>query len=394
MNVVWIAPYLPEPVTTGGRRRVLSLIQRLHGKHHISLVTYRRGESDDDLQRVRKMVESLHTVRRRPTKHPLNLMLWAFGPWPYMAAANGFNRSMVNTISTVVSRIRPDIIHCEHFHMWQVVSSALTRNRPPILLAEQGVEFLVTERFMRAAPTPLQRLGFWLELKKAKKWEKQACMAADGVVVVSEDDQTALLKHVPGLRTWVVQNGVDPDVFTPPLNHDERDKSTILFLGTFSFFGNRDALRYICSDIFPAVRRQIPGAVLKVIGERPPQLAADGIELLGAVPDVVPYLQSARVLLAPLRTGSGTKLKILEAMSCGLPFVTTDFGTEGLSDGASAGLVAHATEDIIEATVQLLTDDELAGDLGRRGRRIVESRYSWERSGQALERVWEEMSRG
>jgi glycosyltransferase involved in cell wall biosynthesis len=309
-----------------------------------------------------------------------------------MAAANGFNRRMVNTIAAVVTKTRPDIIHCEHFYMWQAVSSALSKNHPPVLLAEQGVEFLVTERFMRAAPTLLQRLGFWLELNKAKKWEKEACMAADGVAVVSEDDRTALLKHVPGLRTWVVENGVDSAVFSPPMSHDERDKNTVLFVGTFSFFGNRDALRYICSDIFPAVRRRVPGAVLKVIGERPPHIALDGVELLGTVPDVVPYLQSARVLLAPLRTGSGTKLKLLEAMSCGLPFVTTDFGMEGLSDGASAGLVAHVAKDIIEATVQLLTDDELARDLGRHGRRIAESRYSWERSAQALERVWEEMA--
>jgi glycosyltransferase involved in cell wall biosynthesis len=310
-----------------------------------------------------------------------------------MAVANGFNERMVDTISTVVRTRCPEIIHCEHFHMWQVVSRALTNNHPPVLLAEQGVEFLVTERFLKAAPTPWHRLGLWLELVKAKRWERDVCRAADGVVVVSADDQKVLLNHVPGVRTWIVENGVDPEVFAFVPEPNRRDRNTILFLGTFSFFGNRDALRYICSEILPAVRRRIPGAVLKVVGERPPAMGIDGVELLGAVPDVVPYLQSARVLLAPLRTGSGTKLKILEAMACGLPFITTDLGIEGLADAIPAGLVGRDTEAIIEATVQILTDDDLARDLGRRGRQIVESRYTWERSARALELVWEEMSR-
>lgn len=389
MRVVWASPYLPVPITTGGRRRIGSLMRRLSGRHEISLVAYDRGEVPKAADETRSLVRGVWTVRRRPTRSLFNAAVWAVGPWPFMAVANGFNGAMVRRMKEVVDQVRPDILHCEHFHLWQAVSRARGPHWPPVVLSQQGVEYLVTARFASLPRNPLLRIGLRAELAKARRWEIAACRAADMVVVVSERDREVLGDYVPPERIAVVENGVDLEEFHPREWGVDDGSARMLFMGTFSFFGNRDALRYLVADILPAVRRVRPDATLRVIGDDPPVLGADGVECVGTVADVGVHLREARLLIAPLRTGSGTKLKILEAMASGVPFVTTSYGIEGIEGAAEAGIVADDTHGLVEAVLRLLGDRDVARQLGERGRRIVERSHSWDASAHALEAAWE-----
>lgn len=391
MKVVWISPYLPLPVTTGGRRRIGSLLQRLSTRHDITLVCYDRGEATGGRDASRALVRGLHTVRRRSTRSPVNTLLWAATPLPFMAVANGFHPAMVRTLRDVVRQGTPDVIHCEHFHLWQAVSRAREASWPPVILSQQGIEFVVTQRFATVVASPLLRAGLRIELGKARRWETAACREADAVVVVSDEDRRLLARYVPENHIRVVENGVDADEFCPGDKNIAPAGSLMLFVGTFSFFGNRDALAYLVKEILPAVRAVRPDAALRVIGDNPPTVGGRGVDYVGFVPSVVPHLRQARLLIAPLRTGSGTKLKLLEAMACGIPFVTTPFGAEGIEGAREAGLVAESTEGLVEATLRLLEDDGLAARLGRRGRDIAVGRYSWDASALALEEVWESM---
>jgi len=363
---------------------------RLSPRHEITLVAYDRGEVPGARDASRALVRELHTVGRRPTRSVMNAALWSVGPWPFMAVANGFNRQMVHRLREVVDRVQPDLLHCEHFHLWHAISHARRPSWPPVLLSQQGVEFLVTQRFASIPRSPLLRAAFRLELTKARRWEVAACRAADTVVVVSQEDGRVLAQFLPRHRIRVVENGVDVEEFRPAAGGVDLASSMMLFVGTFSFFGNRDALRYLVTEILPEVRRLRPAVSLRVIGENPPRFSAPGVEYLGAVPHVGPHLQTARLLVAPLRTGSGTKLKLLEAMACGIPFITTSFGAEGIEGAGDAGIITDDTQGFVEAAVRLIDDHPLAQRLGRRGREITARAYSWETSASALEEAWEE----
>lgn len=390
MKIVWLLPYPPLPVTTGGRRRVKNLISRLSGNHEIILVAYHRGEPEHIIKELEGLVSSVHLIERRPTRSPWNPLLWAMSPWPFMVVANSFNSRMVDTLRHVVKTEKPDLVHCEHFHMWRSLTQAKTTHWPPVLLSQQGLEFLVTERFLRVHHSPLRWAGLRIELAKAKRYETQACHQADGLILVSEKDRELLARVHPLPLCWIVRNGVDLKSFKPVVKH-HASNPTILFVGTFSFFGNRDALTYIIKEILPEVRRQQPGVVLQVIGERAPRINIPGVEILGAVDDLHPFLQQATLLLAPLRTGSGTKLKILEAMACGLPFVTSSIGIEGIHGAEKAGLVADDTQGLIDAVLGILREPGLGQEMGKQGRRIVEQGYSWDSSARDLESAWQEL---
>ncbi len=390
MRVIWVSPYPPFPVTTGGRRRVASLLQRLAPRHQITFLAYDRGDDPAACAASRFLVPDLHLVPRRPTRSLVNAALWAVGPWPFMAVANGFNWAMIRSLRRLARRVRPHVIHCEHFHLWGVVSAAREEGWPPVVVSEQGVEFLVTERFASIPRSLPLRLGLRLELAKARRWETKVCRQATRVIAVSPHDAALLGAFVPREKIAVVENGVDVSEFSPDPRGLDPESRMMLFIGTFSFFGNRDSLRYLATEILPRVRDACPDAWVLVVGEDPPRIDDPAIRCVGTVSDVVPHVRKARMLLAPLRTGSGTKLKILEAMACGIPFVTTSVGAEGIRGAQEAGIIADDTDGLVSGAIRLLTDLELARRLGARGRQIVEDAYSWDVSASALERVWHE----
>ena len=203
--------------------------------------------------------------------------------------------------------------------------------------------------------------------------------AYDLVVVPSEADAAIL-----GLEVAVVPNGVDPARFRPtPIPPDP----VLVFTGSLNWQPNIDGLSWFCRDIFPIVRRCVPDARLDVVGRHPlPEVRAlatlPGVELRADVPSVVPWLEAARLAVVPLRIGSGTRLKALEAMAAGRPVVGTTIGLEGLAveDGVQA-LVADDAATFAKRVVEVVGDDALAQRVAAAGAAHARVRFAWDRIG-------------
>jgi glycosyltransferase involved in cell wall biosynthesis len=217
----------------------------------------------------------------------------------------------------------------------------------------------------------------WLhgrEERSSLRLERWIAEHFDAVIGVSDDD----LAGLPGHKV-VIPNGVDSARFTAsPLPAAPR----IVMTGHLSTLPNSTGAQWLCREVFPAVREAAPDARLDIVGAAPPddvrKLAElPGVEVHADVPDVVPYLSSARVAVVPLVMGSGTRLKALEAFAAGRPLVGTTVGLIGLGivDGESA-LVADSPADFAAAVVRLLREDALAAKLIDQGRQIAK-RHEW-----------------
>jgi len=235
MRILWILPYPPLPVTTGGRRRVFSLLKELSTRHKIAVVAYRRGEQPDIEEKIGGFCSSLRLIPRRPTRHPRNLITWIFGNLPFMVIANRPTRDMIAVLRDTVRMFNPDIVHCEHFHMWESVSRARDDTWPPVLLAQQGIEYLVTQRYLDILKNPAKRIALNYELRRARSYELNVCREADTVTLVSDRDRELLQECCAVERIRIVPNGVDIEYFTPA-NRNRIRKPVLLFVGTFSFF--------------------------------------------------------------------------------------------------------------------------------------------------------------
>jgi glycosyltransferase involved in cell wall biosynthesis len=149
------------------------------------------------------------------------------------------------------------------------------------------------------------------------------------------------------------------------------------------FRPNIDAMTWFVEDILPRIRTEIPHAHLVIVGQKPaPRIQAlaqnPGVAITGWVPDTRPFVADAAVYVVPLRMGSGTRLKILEAMAMGKAIVSTTRGAEGIEYTPNQHLIiADTPETFARAVVALLRDPQRCRELGRHARALVESKYDW-----------------
>lgn len=222
----------------------------------------------------------------------------------------------------------------------------------------------------------------WLldrQADRARRFERRWVSSYDGVVVVSDEDAGAL-----PVTPRVVPNGVDvsswPVSPVPPVPR-------VVFTGTLGYRPNVDGITWFCRTVWPLVAARCPAARLDVVGRDPvAEVRAlgeiAGVRVHADVPDVRPFVTSARICVVPLRFGSGSRLKVLEAWAAGRPVVGTTVGLAGLavSDGATA-VVRDDPQPFADAVVELIGDDGRAQRLGDAGRRSAAEHYDWGRIG-------------
>jgi glycosyltransferase involved in cell wall biosynthesis len=233
-----------------------------------------------------------------------------------------------------------------------------------------------------------------LAARKIRAAERAVAAAYAQCAVTSEHDAAALHGVVGGrAKALVVPNGVDTAYFQPS-GAIAPQPDTLVFTGLMAHPPNVDGVRYFCSEVLPLIWGQRPAARLLVVGASPPPaiLALDGsargrVRVLGAVPDTRPYLAQGSVAVVPLRSGSGTRLKILEALAMERPVVSTTIGAEGLETIHGRHLlIADDAASFAAAVLRLLQDQQLAARLAAEGRSLVERRYRWEAIGAAWQK--------
>jgi len=210
-----------------------------------------------------------------------------------------------------------------------------------------------------------------------KKKELAAYKNADRVWVVTDSDKEALLKECATLNIDIV-----PNIHTiGDFDRSDVEKDTMLFIGNFWHQPNEDAMIYFCNEIFPKIKAEVPQAIIKIVGNAPTkavkELASDSIQVIGWVPDTKPYLEKCCVSVVPLRYGAGLKGKVGEAMSAGMPVVTTSIGVQGMDiiNGKHL-LVSDKPEGFAEYVINILKDNDLRESISINGKEYLKAKYS------------------
>ena len=177
---------------------------------------------------------------------------------------------------------------------------------------------------------------------------------------------------------------------------DEPEEGRIVFTGLLSYRPNLDAARHLVDDILPRIRERHRSVTLTIVGSgRDADLDAlrrPGVTVTGWVTDVRPYLRRASVVVAPLRIGAGTRLKVVEGLAMAKPMVSTTVGCEGIDVRSGEHLlVADAPDDFADAVVLLLRDRALGDRLGTAGHRLARDHYSWEGAAGQLAELYDRL---
>jgi glycosyltransferase involved in cell wall biosynthesis len=251
--------------------------------------------------------------------------------------------------------------------------------QPDARVIVDSVDVVFNRLEAKARVTKLE--GDAAKASETKTAELAVYNSADLVIVVTDADGEILHRHNPGIATFTIPN-IHPLQDPVPLR--DEDSKRLLFVGSFVRPGgetNVDAMLYFCGEILPPIVAAVPDVRLRIIGSSPdPEitaLASSHVEVLGFVPETRPYLETSAISIAPLRFGGGMKGKIGEAMSFGLPVVTTSTGIEGFGLEANVdALVADTPQEFADAVIRLLRDRDYLERVRMSGHRFIREHYS------------------
>jgi glycosyltransferase involved in cell wall biosynthesis len=257
--------------------------------------------------------------------------------------------------------------------------------------------------FRRAAIYSKKRINRWItrfELKRTERYEEWLFSQFDHTLVTSRADREALLAlgntHRNDSRVQILPNGVDLDYFLPH-TPERREPSTLVISGKMSYHANITMTLNLCQVVMPKIWAKRPEVKLWIVGKDPSreilELGTDPrVTVTGTVEDIRPYLQRATVAVAPLAYGVGIQNKILEALSCATPVVTTPQGISALEVTPGRDLlVAQEPEAFAEQVLQLLLNPQQRQCIGQAGRLYVEQHHKWETIAAQLEGTYLEL---
>jgi sugar transferase (PEP-CTERM/EpsH1 system associated) len=229
-----------------------------------------------------------------------------------------------------------------------------------------------------------------LEGRRLASYEDAVVAHFDASSLVTESEAAILRKRMPESNSiHVIGNGVDLEYFQPqahPASTAETENEYLVFCGLMDYFPNVDAVIWFSREALPIIRQEEPAIRFRIVGARPTRAVMElntlpGVEVVGRVDDVRPFVQKAAVSVAPLRVARGVQNKVLEAMALAKPVVATPQACEGIpAEPEKDILVADNPRDFAQAVLHLLRDEQLRREIATRARDYVERNHSWEKN--------------
>lgn len=388
MNVLCVVPSVPLPTNTGGTLRTLHLLKALDARFNVTVLAPHKEDADEAA--LRKMIRGELVVVRRPlgrAERMAKSAAWALRGKPLSYEAYACDE-MVAALEELLASRQFDAVHFDHIHTAQLLP--VIRRRQPgarIVIDEHNVEAQVVERVARLSSWPIRPVLRW-QARRVDALESALLSAADMVLACSSRDK-GLLQWRGARNVKVISNGVD--VQSMKLSPDA-ERTDVIFVGSMDWWPNSDAALRLVKDIWPVAVPSLGATRLAIVGRNPPAqvraLESDRVIVTGTVDSVKPYLSRAWATAIPLRAGSGTRLKILEAAAARVPVVATRLAAEGLPvvDGEHV-LFAETPREFEQALTRLWTDRALAQRIADSAFALVQE-FDWARIGEELASVY------
>jgi len=382
MKIIWVKAGGLVPLDSGGKIRSFHIAKELAKRHEVSLFTFYVKEATDEHPALSAVFHQVFThplaiSTGRGFGEALRYVSGYFSLLPY-SLAKYCRPEVARDLREVLAAGRYDLILCDFLNAAGVVPFDLGI---PVVLFTHNVEALIWRRHWEVATHPVWKWVCHREYDKIRAAELDYLRRSTWVLTVSDTDTAFFSKDIDPFKITTIPTGVDIDYFHPT---GGQETDSVVFTGSMDWMPNEDGIRYFVTEILPLIRQQRPELKLWVVGRKPSRSiraraeSDPGIEVTGRVEDIRPYIANGAVYVVPLRVGSGTRLKIFEAMAMGKAVVSTTIGAEGLPVTSGSDIIlADEPEQFAESVSRLLAFPEVRREIGDRARRLVEEKYSW-----------------
>jgi glycosyltransferase involved in cell wall biosynthesis len=387
-RILFLLPFAPRLDARHGGRTTAGVVARLAERHEAGVLCLRAPDEEPVDAVIRERCTFVEEVAAPPAASGPRAARVLFGlaggrPIQVTDSASG---DFTRRVRALAGEWPADVIHLELERMAQHLGAPAGEEAVRVLVATEAAGSAADE-IARAARGP-RRLVRALDARAWRLYEREALRRVDGVVCYTDRDRGKLAALAPGLPmetiplvTELPQRALDPAGASPP---------EVLFVGGFGHPPNVDAAVRLARSVFPAVLERCPEARLYLVGDKPPpavtRLAGARVVVTGRVDEVEPFLARAAVVVAPLRLGGGTRVKVLEALAAGKAVVASQRAADGIEvvDGEHL-VVAESDDELAEATARLLADERARTRLGARAREWATAELDWNRTVRAYE---------
>lgn len=398
MKILMLTPYLPYPPASGGQIRTLNLLKYLRAKNEITLISlYKNDDEKKYLPDLKPYCKEVYLCKR-PEKpwQPSNIFRSIFSLNPFLVVRN-YSTQATTTLAELIRKEKFDVIHAETFYIMPHIMDTDI----PIFLVEQTIEFKVYQHFVNSLPFFLRFL-FWMDIIKLKYWERYYWRKALLVGAVSESDRKAINELEPNIKPVIIPNGAGEEMIAEKLVPKKLDKPVLLFVGNFYWLQNTEAARYLIDNIYPSLKKAIPGIQILIAGQNARAKLqfpdTTNIKVVDIDPNnsdmVKKAYRDATLFVAPIFGPGGTRLKILAAMSSGLPIVTTRTGIEGLDvEHGEHVLIANTPADFVAEIKRILASPKLYDRIRTNAFGLVKEKYNWKKIAMQLEIAYQRLKK-
>ena len=386
MKLLAVSSWFPCPPDNGSKLRAFHLLSQLANHHDITLLSFAESNEDGNQRALKGFCREVRTVSGNPNR--------TAGALRARDLISATPRSYVQTYSPrMQDLVDAAVPHHDAAVALQVGAAIyLTKHVTIPRVFDEAEAGVIRDQFHTHAAGPARwrhGLTWW----KFGRFLRHLVESFDRTTVVSDRERQHLADiHCDLSAIRIVPNGVDRQSLK---QKNELRPGRLIYPGSVTYSANLEAVRFFAGEILPLIKRARPATFL-VTGSTGSvdvaDLSADGsVTFTGRVADIAHLIARCSVCVVPLRTGGGTRLKILEAMALGTPVVTTTKGAEGLSvvHGENI-LIADSPDAFAREVLRVMDDFVLRARLAANGRRLVERLYTWDRIGAGLENVIQE----
>lgn len=376
MRILFLSAWFPFPTNNGSKLRIYNLLRALAQEHSLSLISFAdQPDLDPDAPEIRQICDQVELV---PVRY--------FKPASWRARLGFFSlkpRSVIDTFSPDMAAAIGRALRAGSYDLIIASQTRIAGYAPYFegtpAIFEEVEAGIIYEEYAQARSW-LARLRYGLTWAKHRHYLRGLLPAFRACTVVSEPERRLFQQQVAadGPPLTVIPNCLDVAACRPFWRPPQ--PASLIYTGSFSYFPNHGAMVWFVEHVLPLVAAQIPEVQLTITGNRAGKAlpSEDHVQHVGFVDDVRPCVAGSMVSLAPLWTGGGTRLKILEAMALRTPVVATSKGVEGID--ARHGehlLIADTPQAFATAVISLLTDAALREQLADRAYQLVCEQYDW-----------------
>jgi polysaccharide biosynthesis protein PslH len=383
MKIAIFLSRIPWPLDKGDKLRAYYQIKELSTKHEITVFALTDSPiSPLAYDELKKYCKNIYFFKLNKLGQAFNLLRSFFINKPFQIGYF-YNKRIHKKINKLCKKINPDVCF---FQLVRTAEYGLQLEKPKIIDYQDALSVGLERRILKAKG--ILRWLLKIEAKRLKKYESDIFQKFNDQLIITETDRE-LIPHKDRFNMKVIPNGVDIEYFS---SKNAIKKYDIIFAGNLNYPPNIDAVNFLINEIMPIVWKSYPQANVLLAGANPnnaiKQKASPLVHVSGWIEDISVAYDESRIFVAPMRIGTGLQNKLLEAMSMGLPSITTSLANNALKATAESQiLIGNSSVEIADQIIKLLNNNILYELISSEGYNFVKTHYSWKTVGNELEKI-------